>query len=507
MVESTEKVELSITRVCALGSTGAGKSSLCNALSGTLDLFVDNSCTYLARQERVQWFDKSEDKLFIVDTCGFGDSEGRDEAQLKQLTESLRGFVYVNQFLVVLNSQAPRFDKQLQDMLKAFKEVFGEEIFKHFAIVYSRWGYDKKSIQDRKKKNISRDQRTREINSTIKEKIGFDTDKFPVPCFFVDSTDFADQDNIEENKINGLSEEFMKIKQLCVSSEKFLCESMGEYVSVETKLKEEKEKLANIRRENQKFEEQLKQQSLEMHDKVIGVSRKECQERYERNLALRSKIRDYFDNRGQMGGESLMRDIQQILNTFDRDDAHGTRFSKSNFETELLKFLNANILIKVEERVKVMIEFEIQEFAKSYQEMIGEILPVEDFIKKLDTSNLTKKALAASSVVVLGSLGLYTTAAVFHTLVIAGGSLPLFGVLAPMLLLGAYVIYARQFKWSRKEVIKNLTSVATDKIAKDPKLKEFLFEIAEGSLDAAADDMINVAYRTILNNITKTKLL
>jgi predicted GTPase len=47
----------------------------------------------------------------IIDTPGFGDSEGRDPKHTADLIFILKEIKYVNAFIIVLNSEDPRIDE------------------------------------------------------------------------------------------------------------------------------------------------------------------------------------------------------------------------------------------------------------------------------------------------------------------------------------------------------------------------------------------------------------
>ena len=507
MVESLQSQGLNNPRVCMLGATGAGKSTFCNALSGKPGLFEESadgkSCTSVTRQEIVQWFGLTGEKnFFIVDTCGFGDSEERDETQLKQLTDSLRGFVYVNRFLVVLNSQQPRLDKQLQDMFKAFKVVFGDEVYKNFAVIYTRWAYDDKAIKERQKKKITEASRIQEINKFLKEKIGFDTDKFPVPCFFVDSSDFADLDKDDITMNSDLSNQFIKIKESCINTERFFCVSMGEYTSSETKLREEREKIETIRKEGEEALKKL-EANKETREKIAQACKDEYAERYKRQIALQHQITSYFE------GISLKQDIREILKKFNEKDTW--RVSKQNFEEALTNELNSKILEKIQGRVQDMLNKEIQEFIDNYKNLIGELLDAQAFIKTLDIPRLGTGAFVTSVCLYIGGAGLLITGGLLagSVLLAEGSALSLGGYALGAALLGPVALVAGGifavsaisisiFGWSREKIIDQVTKDAAEKIATKSTMKKIMSELAEKSLDIAANQITTAAYEEIL---------
>lgn len=61
----------------------------------------------------------------------------------------LQHLEYVNSILIVLNSQQPRIDANLQKMLKNFYNIFGPDFKAHIAFVFTRWGTGKKDVKKR----------------------------------------------------------------------------------------------------------------------------------------------------------------------------------------------------------------------------------------------------------------------------------------------------------------------------------------------------------------------
>ena len=82
-----------------------------------------------------------------MDTPGFGDSKGRDTEHLANMVCNLKQIGYVHSFMIILNSEDPRFDEQLQATIKIFREMFGPEFFHNAMLVFTKFAYDKKSLR------------------------------------------------------------------------------------------------------------------------------------------------------------------------------------------------------------------------------------------------------------------------------------------------------------------------------------------------------------------------
>lgn len=95
--------------VVLIGSTGSGKSATCNTICGTSNKFSVsdsmNSHTYETKGILAKWFGQEENEnIFVVDTPGLGDSQGRDTAHIAEMVTALQSIEYVHSFIIVLNS-------------------------------------------------------------------------------------------------------------------------------------------------------------------------------------------------------------------------------------------------------------------------------------------------------------------------------------------------------------------------------------------------------------------
>ena len=101
--------------VCMIGVTGHGKSTTANTLIG-YEYFKSSpdikSETSEVRGVLGNWFgEQSQRSLMITDTPGLGDSESRDTEHITQMVQGLKTIGYVHCFLIVINSEDPRFNE------------------------------------------------------------------------------------------------------------------------------------------------------------------------------------------------------------------------------------------------------------------------------------------------------------------------------------------------------------------------------------------------------------
>ena len=95
------------------------------------------------------WFGQDiESPVIVIDTPGIGDSEGKDTEHITDMVSTLKQLRYVHCFLIVINSEDPRFNEQLQNTLKLFGCMLGTDFFKNAIICFSRFRQDKRSIKD-----------------------------------------------------------------------------------------------------------------------------------------------------------------------------------------------------------------------------------------------------------------------------------------------------------------------------------------------------------------------
>jgi predicted GTPase len=103
--------------VCLLGATGVGKSSLAITLGGKDDFFKisgdTKSETDRVQSQGVELMTEGGVRVptLIIDTPGFGDTEGRDSQHLAEMVIALKAIKRVNTFIVCLNSEDVRIDE------------------------------------------------------------------------------------------------------------------------------------------------------------------------------------------------------------------------------------------------------------------------------------------------------------------------------------------------------------------------------------------------------------
>ena len=146
-------------KILLLGRTGAGKSSLGNVLAGLpcdSDLFPVSAgcegCTHEIRFADEFFNGDTEKPISLIDTIGFEDpdrsSDDIDEKNgiITELLIKLRDYCdHVNLFLLVINGDNPRIDRNLIEMIKIFEGMFGERFWSQVVIVFTKLHMDERS--------------------------------------------------------------------------------------------------------------------------------------------------------------------------------------------------------------------------------------------------------------------------------------------------------------------------------------------------------------------------
>lgn len=98
-----------------IGVTGHGKSSTANNIAGRNYFKISNSTvseTAAVKGLVTTWYnERVQSPVMIIDTPGIGDSEGRDTEHIANIVNGLKQIGYVHTFLIVINSEEPRFNE------------------------------------------------------------------------------------------------------------------------------------------------------------------------------------------------------------------------------------------------------------------------------------------------------------------------------------------------------------------------------------------------------------
>ena len=126
-----------------LGKTGAGKSSLCNCIAKEKDKFtVGDSFESCTTQTSSQTIKNEENKcnLFVIDTPGFEDSEGRDDKNIESMKQYIKDNERIKSVIIVIDFRITRVDLSLKKSIKTIAELFPlDNFWSHVIIVWSHY--------------------------------------------------------------------------------------------------------------------------------------------------------------------------------------------------------------------------------------------------------------------------------------------------------------------------------------------------------------------------------
>jgi len=237
--------ELPNPRMIIVGPTGAGKSSLANAFlgcdprapDGTCLFGVCNgmdSCTKETTYGYGPWLGTTPHDFTVVDTPGFGDSDGEDEQLIEEMMGVLSNTISKADTIVLLLNgvSSQRFTDSLVTMIKRMTVMFGQQWWDYLVIGVSFWSYSEEAIAGREcSPNYPDDCKdeawfTREVNKQMQEKFGV-TKNFT--CLFLDSWSQT-ADNIgDEVQQQHWQEETGKLWNITINrEEKFLFKTIDD---------------------------------------------------------------------------------------------------------------------------------------------------------------------------------------------------------------------------------------------------------------------------------------
>lgn len=245
---SLKQTENGHPKVLILGSTGSGKSSLCNSLIGDISnqTFKESSklssFTLSPYVKQVKWFDSSSE-FILIDTPGMNDSEGNDSKYFSVIVDVLKQEVKtLNAFVIVLNSSNPRLDDSLKSMLKMFSSSFGLDFLKQTIIVYTRWSYDERTEKIRNENGENEEEKEREVNEVLSSLLSYSIvdSNINIRCYFIDNsynkTEIKSISSSEE--LDRFDMTLTRIKKKILSFPLYFCDKIKKQVSEKDVLKQ-----------------------------------------------------------------------------------------------------------------------------------------------------------------------------------------------------------------------------------------------------------------------------
>eukprot|EP00406_Dinophysis_acuminata_P010327 CAMPEP_0179238820 /NCGR_PEP_ID=MMETSP0797-20121207/15146_1 /TAXON_ID=47934 /ORGANISM="Dinophysis acuminata, Strain DAEP01" /LENGTH=514 /DNA_ID=CAMNT_0020946131 /DNA_START=24 /DNA_END=1569 /DNA_ORIENTATION=- len=229
--ETTDAPEHPLIKMCVIGETGAGKSSLCNALVGAFDKFpvsdkID-ACTFTTKAVVERFLGRPHADWFtMVDTPGLNDPRpGADNRHLSQMTCELMKQRHMNAICLVLNGDKHRLPNSTRTLMRLFSHVFGGDYWKNVMVVYTHWSQDARSKRKRgpdKEQRVEKELKELLMQSDREQGFGLPADIVAnIPCFFIDTGAEVEDEGEHMEMMRTLEE----IKQVACTRRAFQMDS------------------------------------------------------------------------------------------------------------------------------------------------------------------------------------------------------------------------------------------------------------------------------------------
>ena len=86
----------------------------------------------------------------VVDTPGFGDSNGEDGVLIDEMVKALKDDIKTtNGCLILFNGEDDRYNNFLQQMLREIVMIFGNGFWDNAILGFSHWAFDQSAINKR----------------------------------------------------------------------------------------------------------------------------------------------------------------------------------------------------------------------------------------------------------------------------------------------------------------------------------------------------------------------
>ena len=255
-------------RIVILGATGAGKSSLANVLMGrdpqhngtgfqhgcfdvswgTLDVVTTDTCA-----DKQHWLGKkSNQKVTVIDTPGFGDNLEKDEETIAGLVSKLKKDVkFVHAFVIAIKStETPRLTLSLREMLNLFTAMFGEDFWDNAILEFTFWDFDSYNEGQRLRKvpKVTEESFTKTWNKILKKQLRVSKE---LPSVFIDSH-YTTDSSVE---INNFTHYTNKLFNFANNRQPFECKDIQ---TAKLELRGLKDQIAEAKEKNEQLERDKK---------------------------------------------------------------------------------------------------------------------------------------------------------------------------------------------------------------------------------------------------------
>ena len=185
------------------GQTGSGKSSFLNTLAGKT-IVAESNQTQSKTDKTEGFYGEFEcQQFFGIDTPGLQDSEGRDTANLAQMTQYIKSQPTVQAFVIVLNFLNNRIDKTIINLFQLFNQMYPEKKwYHHIAIVWTCYckGMPEniKETRDIKRKGCLDEIKKKVVPNITEQELS------AIPQIFIDNIEAREVGSDSRDQIRGL---------------------------------------------------------------------------------------------------------------------------------------------------------------------------------------------------------------------------------------------------------------------------------------------------------------
>jgi len=303
-----------------VGPTGAGKSSLANALVGE-DPTSNNtlfpvchdmdSCTKNTNYcYNHTWLGDDQNDVFtIVDTPGFGDTDDQMEDLVEEMINTLSDTIKTADVIILtLPEDTTRFSKELTVMLKQLEMLFGRKMWNSTIIEISKFSYSQVMIEfrDMQCRLLPEDCRNEkffydEINRELEDKFHIG---IKLPIVFIDSFSQLPPNNTADDVQQAhWKNETAKLWDFAITSPEFMFKTVDEVLEENYEMRKEIEWLNEVITKNiSELNARLDKETLErqesdsaLQNNVTARLDKETIERQESDSALQKNVTEQLD--------------------------------------------------------------------------------------------------------------------------------------------------------------------------------------------------------------------
>ena len=182
------------------GITGSGKSTFGNTIVGNDNAFKESANLESETSETIWKTGEFEgQKVYVIDTPGLKDSEGRDQQHLDKMVEYINDHPNIQAYVVVIDVSQTRFDEGPIRLFQLMEQMYpGKKWYHHIAIVWSNYSSDLpqrlKEPYRKKEEEFKQFFKSKIVSNISEEEVN------AIPQKFIDNIEAREKENKESRK-------------------------------------------------------------------------------------------------------------------------------------------------------------------------------------------------------------------------------------------------------------------------------------------------------------------